>query len=222
MVQVCVVVLLVNSHSFVVCVFGSPFHLCSCPLWSFVASLSHYIHKCSPLIMGESCGNYVASQLVYIESMYFAGNANCSWFLFHSVYAVCPIRFSRNSLSSDTSVTTLAFTEDESDLFAVITGNRRRLVRSTSELNLSPNGQCTIDSLEILHGPSWIRLSKTGFVLEQQGQRTFLTVSGTWRFVISELCVWMVHNNSSACLVHKYIYTPHSSKPGCVMDFQCT
>lgn len=115
------------------------------------------------------------------------------------------------SLSSDTSVTTLAFTEDESDLFAVITGTRRRLVRSTSELNLSPNGQCTIDSLEILHGPSWIRLSETGFVLEQQGQRTYLTVSGTWRSVVSEHCVWIVHNNYSACLVCKYIYTPHST-----------
>ena len=92
--------------------------------------------------------------------------------------AVCPIRFSRSSLPADTSVTTLDFTEDELDLFAVITGTRRRLVRSTSELNLSPSGDCTIDSLEILHGPSWIRLSKTGFVLERAGPELYLTVSG--------------------------------------------
>ena len=74
-------------------------------------------------------------------------------------------------------MTTLAFTEDESDLFAVITGTRLKLVRSTTELNLSPPGGCTIDSLEILRGPSWIRLSKTGFVLEQVGRTTYLTVS---------------------------------------------
>ena len=74
-------------------------------------------------------------------------------------------------------MTTLDFTDDELDLFAVITGTRRRLVRSTSESNLSPSGDCTIDSLEILHGPSWIRVSKTGFVLERAGQKLYLTVS---------------------------------------------
>lgn len=91
--------------------------------------------------------------------------------------AVCPIRFNRNSLPVDTSVTTLDFTEDELDLFAVITGTRRRLVRGSTDLNLSPNSDCTIDSLEILHGPSWTGLSKTGFILERSGQGLYLTVS---------------------------------------------
>lgn len=91
--------------------------------------------------------------------------------------AVCPIRFTRNTLPADTSVTTLDFTEDELDLFAVITGTPLRLVRGTTDLNLSPNGDCTIDSLEILHGPSWTGLSKTGFIFERVGQELYLTVS---------------------------------------------
>ena len=92
---------------------------------------------------------------------------------------MCPIRFSRASLSSDTSVTTLEFTDDGTDLGiqAVITGTSRRLVRSTSELNLSPDGDCSIDSFEILHGSSWQELNSTGFELSQQGSETHLTVS---------------------------------------------
>lgn len=117
-----------------------------------------------------------------------AASANCSTFLLPSVCAVCPIRFRRNSLSVDTSVTTLAFTEDQSDLFAVITGTPLKLVRSTSELNLSPSGGCTIDSLEILHGPRWITLNKTGFVLDQVGPRTFLTVSEHMGAVVTVHC----------------------------------
>ena len=92
---------------------------------------------------------------------------------------MCPIRFSRASLSSDTSVTTLEFTDDGTDLGiqAVITGTSRRLVQSTSESNLSPDGDCNIDSFEILHGSSWQELDSTGFELSQQGSETHLTVS---------------------------------------------
>jgi hypothetical protein len=94
-------------------------------------------------------------------------------------YTVCPIRFSRSSLSSDTSVTTLEFTDDGTNLGiqAVITQTSRRLVRSTSELNLSPSGGCSIGSLEILHGASWRQLDDTGFELSQEGSETHLTVT---------------------------------------------
>jgi hypothetical protein len=94
-------------------------------------------------------------------------------------YTVCPIRFSRSSLSSDTSVTTLEFTDDGTNLGiqAVITQTSRRLVRSTSELNLSPSGGCSIGSLEILYGPSWRELNDTGFELSQEGSETHLTVT---------------------------------------------
>ena len=95
------------------------------------------------------------------------------------IFIVCPIRFSRSSLSSDTSVTTLEFTDDGTNLGiqAVITQTSRRLVRSTSELNLSPSGGCSIGSLEILYGPSWRELNDTGFELSQEGSETHLTVS---------------------------------------------
>ena len=111
---------------------------------------------------------------------------------------VCPIRFSRSSLSSDTSVTTLEFTDDGTNLGiqAVITETSRRLVRSTSELNLSPSGGCSIGSLEILHGASWRQLDDTGFELSQEGSETHLTVSscltGLWLAHISCTHVWEV------------------------------
>ena len=93
---------------------------------------------------------------------------------------VCPIRFSRQGLSSDTSVTTLQFTSDDDGnlgIQAVISGTSRRLVQSTRESNISPSGGCSIDHLEILHGSHWEELDSTGFELSQQGSETHLSVS---------------------------------------------
>ena len=103
-------------------------------------------------------------------------------FSFHELWlfscAVCPYRFSRAGLSSDTGVSTLYFVQanDRLELFSTATDARLHVVQGTSELNI-PSG-CSVEFLEVLTQQGWVNISSQGFTLstESGSGRTFVEV----------------------------------------------
>lgn len=106
----------------------------------------------------------------------FAVNCHELWLSFF--FAVCPYRFSRAGLSSDTGVSTLYFVQsnDRLELFSIATDARLHVVRGTTELNI-PSG-CSVESLEVLTQRGWVNISSQGFTLstESGSGRTFVEV----------------------------------------------
>lgn len=92
--------------------------------------------------------------------------------------AVCPYRFSRAGLSSDTGVSTLYFVQanDRLELFSTATDARLHVVQGTSELNISSG--CSVEFLEVLTQRGWVNISSQGFTLstESGSGRTFVEV----------------------------------------------
>ena len=89
---------------------------------------------------------------------------------------MCPYRFSRAGLSSDTGVSTLYFVQANGrlELFSTATDARLHVVQGTSELDI-PSG-CSVESLEVLTQRGWVNISSQGFTLSTVSRRTFVEV----------------------------------------------
>ena len=119
---------------------------------------------------------------------------------------MCPYRFSRAGLNSDTGVSTLYFVQANGrlELFSTATDARLHVVQGTSELDI-PSG-CSVESLEVLTQRGWVNISSQGFTLSTVSERTFVEVClpvGYTHVQFGRLVLCRLHRNHSIQILLK-------------------